>query len=212
MRYQYVVILKKHGERATDLLSILLCLFSALSFAYIGIHSFSFRSYHGPSGSGWSSGAPSDGYLILAVAAVMLIGLVLSFLARRRIHRSKLRYRYLLLLAAMGWMLLTPVPWVGAFFFVLTFLEYQTKRPLEIGFDQDRVVINTLIKQQFDWSVFNNVLLKDGLLTLDFKSNRLIQKEVADDEDEDDADEEEFNLYCKGRLMAAAAGATGFQP
>jgi hypothetical protein len=35
---------------------------------------------------------------------------------------------------------------------------------------------------------------------MDFKDNRLFQKEVVDDEEEDDADEEEFNDYCRARL------------
>jgi hypothetical protein len=86
---------------------------------------------------------------------------------------------------------------------VAAFLEYQTKRPLEIGFDYDRIVINTLIRQRHDWSAFNNIVLKDGLLTLDFKNNRLMQKEIADDEDEDDADEEEFNTWCREQLARA---------
>ncbi|GGA96754.1 hypothetical protein [Puia dinghuensis] len=203
MRYQYVVILKKHGERATDILSGLLCFFSALCFAFIGIRLFRINAVHGGNGNGWAFGGPSDAWLNIVVAAAMVLGLVVTGIARQRMPTNKVRYRYLLLLAAAGWMLLTPAPWVGALFFILTFLEYQTKRPLEIGFDHDRVVINTLIKQQFDWSVFNNVILKDGLLTLDFKNNRLIQKEVADDDDEDDADEEEFNTYCRTRLAAA---------
>jgi hypothetical protein len=186
MRYQYVVILKKTGQRATDLLSILLCLFSALSFFY-----FSFR------------GRAID-YLTLVVGAVLLLGLVFILLSRRRFDAGKIRFRYLFLLAAAGWMFLSSAPWVGAFFFLLTFLEYQTKRPLEIGFDNDRIVINTLIKQQFDWSAFNNVILKDGLLTLDFKSNRLIQREITEDDEDDDADEEEFNAYCRTRLTAVA--------
>jgi len=46
-------------------------------------------------------------------------------------------------------------------------------------------------------------VLKDGLLTLDFKNNRLMQKEIADDEDEDDADEEEFNTWCRDQLARA---------
>ena len=97
-----------------------------------------------------------------------------------------------------------PRPLGRLFFFLLAFLEYQTKRPLEIGFHHDRVVINTLIKRRFEWSAFNNVVLRDGLLTLDFSNNRLMQKEVADDEEEDDADEEEFNAFCRDRLAAAA--------
>jgi hypothetical protein len=56
-----------------------------------------------------------------------------------------------------------------------------------------------LFKRKFRWSEFNNIILKDGLLTLDFKSNRLLQKEVLDDDDPD-ADEDEFNAYCREKL------------
>jgi hypothetical protein len=44
------------------------------------------------------------------------------------------------------------------------------------------------------------VMLRDGLLTLDFKDNTLIQKEVLDD-DEPDAPEDEFNEYCRSKLV-----------
>jgi hypothetical protein len=189
MRYQYVVILKKDGERATDLLSTLLCFLSALIFLYVQF-----------SGS-------RIGYFLCGAAVLILLGLAWNIIVRRK-SRERVRYRYLLLLAALGWLAMPFLPWLGVFFLLLSFLEYQTKRPLEIGFDQDRVVINSLIRQRHDWSVFNNIVLKDGLLTLDFKSNRLMQKEVADDEEEDDADEEEFNAYCRGRLTAADRHAT----
>jgi len=202
MKYQYVVILKKTGLRATDLLSSLLCFISISCFAYIGMHSWMYSRYERLSGSGWSFQMTPDGWGTSTIALILLIGLVIIRWSRRRMRPDQVRYRYLLLLAAMGWMFFTPAPWVGALFLLLTFLEYQTKRPLEIGFDQDRVVINTLFKQQFDWKAFNNVILKDGLLTLDFKSNRLIQREVADDDEDDDADEEEFNAYCRARLIA----------
>jgi hypothetical protein len=182
MRYEYIVILKKNSERATDLLSILLCLFSALDFLYL-----SFNKGH-------------IDYVPLIMGIILLLGPVLNAVINRR-NGIRIRYRYWLLAAAIAWIGLTTAPWMGLFFFLLAFLEYQTKRPLEIGFHHDRVVINTLIKQRFDWSAFNNVILKDGLLTLDFKNNRLIQKEVADDEDEDDADEEEFNAFCRLHLL-----------
>jgi len=188
MRYQYVVILKKDGERATDLLSILLCFLSSVMFLYV---QFS---------------GPHNRYLLLGWAVIILFGLGWNMIARRK-RRERVRYRVLLVLAAIGWLGMPFLPWLGIFFLLLAFLEYQTKRPLEIGFDQDRVVINSLIRQRHDWSVFNNIVLKDGLLTLDFKSNRLLQKEVADDDEEDDADEDEFNAYCRSRLTAAAGHA-----
>jgi hypothetical protein len=183
MRYPYVVILKKNSERATDALSILLCLFSAITFAYRSLQTGKLN------------------YIALLLSGLLLIGITVNLILRRK-GKPGIRYRYWLLLAAVGWIATTPTPWVGAFFFLLAFLEYQTKRPLEIGFDYDRIVMNSLIKRRFDWSMFNNVVLKDGLLTLDFKDNRLIQREIADDEDEDDADEEEFNAWCRVQLNA----------
>jgi len=60
MKYKYVVILKKTGQRATDLLSTLLTLFSALSFFY-----FSTRNGH-------------PDYLAMEVGTLLLIGLFLT--------------------------------------------------------------------------------------------------------------------------------------
>ena len=190
MRYQYVVILKKDGERATDLLSILLCFLSALIFIYVQFSGPHIRYF------------PFGRYFLFGWAVIVLLGLGWNMIVRRK-SRERVRYRFLLVMTAIGWLGMPFLPWLAVVFLLLSFLEYQTKRPLEIGFDQDRVVINSLIRQRHDWSVFNNIVLKDGLLTLDFKSNRLLQKEVADDEEEDDADEDEFNAYCRSRLTAA---------
>jgi hypothetical protein len=193
MRYKYVVILKNDRERATDAISVLLCLFSAGMFLYS-----SFRNIQ-------------PNYFGLVLSALLLIGLAVNLILARRRPKPGYRsarpvlYRYWLLLSAVGWFALTTTPVFGAFFFLFAILEYQAKRPLEIGFNDDRVVINNVVRQWYDWSAFNNVVLKDGLLTLDFKNNRLLQKEVADDDEEDDADEEEFNAFCRSRLASVAA-------
>ena len=201
MRYQYVVILKKTIERATDLLSILLIFLSGGSFLLTALPGhIRFDHFRGHNGSGYRFEVPTLAYFLTSIAVILWAGLAFNLLSKRKDRGIRVRFRYLLILAAIGWIVTTTVPWIGLFFFVAAFLEYQTKRPLEIGFDYDRVVINTLIRQRHDWSAFNNVVLKDGLLTLDFKNNRLMQKEIADDEDEDDADEEEFNTWCRDRL------------
>jgi hypothetical protein len=183
MRYPYVVILKKDTERTIDLISILLCLFSVLNFInqQVSIRHFQIS--------------------FTLFASVVLAGTVINIVLARK--GRQVRYRYWLLIAGLGWLVMPFLPWLGVLFFLQSFLEYQAKRPLEIGFSADKVVINTLFKRSYLWTAFNNVILKDGLLTLDFKSNRLLQKEVLDDEDEDDADEEEFNEYCRERLREA---------
>ena len=49
----------------------------------------------------------------------------------------------------------------------------------------------------------NNVILKDDLLTLDFKNNRLLQLLVTSTET--DINEKEFNEFCKVKLKKPAA-------
>ena len=186
MRYQYVVILKRDSDRTINLISILLCCFSALSFLYEQTRSRQFN------------------YFLLLASIIILAGSGLN-IHRSRTNRWRVRYRYLLLAAGIGWLGMPWLQWLSVVFVLLTFLEYQTKYPLEIGFSPEQVVMNTLIKRRWPWSDFSNIILKDGLLTLDFKSNRIFQKEVVDDE-EDDADEDEFNDYCRERL-AVAGGA-----
>jgi hypothetical protein len=85
-------------------------------------------------------------------------------------------------------------------FIILALLERQVKFPLEIGFSESQVVFNTLLKKRYYWSDLSNVVLKDGLLTIDFLNNRLIQREVEEDDDDEDVPEEEFNAFCKMHL------------
>lgn len=224
MRYQYVVILKRDSDRVIDVISIMLCAFSALNFLYEQI-----RAQH-------------INYFLSLAFLILLSGMIINIRSARatpvreipspennsipdnssipdnvpvdqadgrsqRKNGSQVRYKYWLLTAGVAWLGMPYLQWLSIFFFVLTFLEYQAKYPLEIGLSDDRVVINTLFKQRFDWSAFNNIVLKDGLLTLDFKTNRILQKEVLDDE-EGDAEEDEFNDYCLQRLRLAAGTGT----
>jgi hypothetical protein len=182
MKYDYVVTLKRDNEKFIDATSIFLCVVSILSFLFVQIQQQKFN-------------------LFFSLAALLLIaGLVINMFILRKSERI-VRYKNWLLIAGIFWIGMPYLPWLCIVFFFLAFLEYQAKYPLEIGFAKNDVVINTLFRQKFAWTDFNNVILKDGLLTMDFKSNRLLQKETVDDEDDYDASEDEFNDYCKQRLI-----------
>lgn len=47
-----------------------------------------------------------------------------------------------------------------------------------------------------EWSEFNNIILKDSLLTLDFKNNKLLQLNIR----ENNVDENCFNIFCSGYI------------
>ena len=72
---------------------------------------------------------------------------------------------------------------------------------IEIGFSESEIVKKVLNSKKYKWSEFNNILIKDDLLTMDFKNNSVFQAYTDDEEnDEYDVEGEEFNNYCKKRL------------
>ena len=50
--------------------------------------------------------------------------------------------------------------------------------------------------KKYQWRQLNNVILKDNLLTIDFKNNRLLQAEITND----DINEKQFNNFAKEQL------------
>jgi hypothetical protein len=182
MKYDYVVTLKRDNEKYIDATSIFLCTFSIFSFLFVQIQQQKFNLFFS------------------FAALVLMAGLIINIFISKREEKIT-RYKNWLLIAGVFWIGMPYLQWLCIIFFLLAFLEYQAKYPLEIGFTKDSIVINKLFREKFAWIDFNNIILKDGLLTMDFKSNRLLQKETVDDEDDYDAAEDEFNEYCKEQLI-----------
>ncbi len=180
MKYDYVVVLKKNSDRQIDLISILLCVLSIVGFLFEQIK------------------ARQINYPLSLISIVITAGIIYNIFFIKK-DKSP-RYKYLLFMAGVAWIGMPFMQWVSIALFALTFLEYQAKHPLEVGFTNEEIVINTLVRKRIDWNDLNNVILKDGLLTLDFKNNKLFQKETLDD-DEPDADEDEFNNYVRKRMV-----------
>lgn len=179
MVYQYVVTLKNQSHRYIDILGLILSFFSVACFSL----------------ELTASKSVSVAYLI---GAVVVLGIVI-YNQVQIAKKQKVYYSRALLIAALVWMKMPYFQWLVFLFIILALLEYQAKYSVEIGFSDNEIVINSLFKKRYTWTSFSNIILRDGLLTLDFTNNRILQREVEDDED-DDADEDEFNDYCKKQL------------
>ncbi|MFI5152939.1 MAG: hypothetical protein ACHQET_06360 [Chitinophagales bacterium] len=175
MRYEYVVTLRRNVERQIDVISLGLCSLSVLAFIFAQFRSGKFS------------------ILLCFGSIIVTIGIIQNLVQSRQ---QRIRYKIPLLLSGLFWIGMPWLNWFSVIFFLLAFLEYQAKYPLEIGFSTDRIVINTLFPRRYSWSDMNQVILKDGLLTMDFKNNLLLQKETIDEDEDADADEDEFNDYC----------------
>ncbi len=179
MHYDYVVTLKRENARKTDGVSLLLLIFSILAFTFTQIRQ------------------GINGFMTVA-AIILFTGLGTNLFA---LYRGKeMRFRNWLFAAGLFWLAMPYFQWMFIPFVLFALLEAQAKYPLEIGFYTEGVVLNSLFKKKYPWNSFQSVILKDGLLTLDFRNNKLFQKEVLDDE-EPDADEDEFNDYCRSKLL-----------
>lgn len=179
MVYQYVVTIRNLHNKSIDQLGFFLSAGSGIVFI----------------DEMFKSGEIGVAYLV----GTLFIASVLSWNVYQSRKNQKVYYSRALLIAALVWMKMPVLQWLSFVFIVLAFLEYQAKYAIEIGFSENEIVMNSLFKKRYKWDDFNNIVLKDGLLTLDFKNNKLLQKEVQDDED-DDADEDEFNDYCCKQL------------
>jgi hypothetical protein len=80
-------------------------------------------------------------------------------------------------------------------------LEKQVKFPKEIGFSKDEISFNSLPRKVVRWNEVSNVLIKDGIITIDQKNNHIYQKEI---EGYVTAEiEKEFNNFASQCIVAA---------
>jgi hypothetical protein len=131
---------------------------------------------------------------VIFIAGLLLWNAYVYFKKGEQIYFSKA-----LLIAGLVWTRMPYFEWLVIVFAILAVLEYQAKLPPEIGFSDEHIVFNGLIKKKYDWSAIDNVILKDELLTIDFKNNTLFQKEI--DSGDNEATEEEFNGWCARLLL-----------
>ena len=180
MIYQYVVTLKNQSTKYLDFIGFLLPAVSVLFFVMEMVKSNRVHPAY--------------------IAGIISISGVLAWNVYQSKHNQKrVRYRWALFIAALVWMKMPYFEWLFFAFILLGILEPQAKYDIEIGFGDKDIVINSLPKRRYFWSDLNNVVLKDGLLTMDFVNNKILQRETLDDE-EDDTEEDEFNLFCANQL------------
>lgn len=80
-----------------------------------------------------------------------------------------------------------------AFFYILYVLA---TRKFEVRFFDNYISYPSVPRKDVLWTELDNVIIKAGILTIDFKNNTLIQVETEDS----DVNEREFNEFCKKRL------------
>ena len=88
--------------------------------------------------------------------------------------------------------------WVSLILVVLALLYYIARQTLQVDIDTEGIHYPSFPERTFTWKELNNTILKNGLLTIDFRNNKLIQQLI--DEKETNINEQEFNDFCNKQL------------
>ena len=136
-----------------------------------------------------------------AAVALVVILILQYFLVRTKQHKE---YFYLsagLSLSFITWVQMGNV-WASIICVVLMLLYVIATNQVTIHFNNNEIVYSTIPKKIISWHQLSNVILKDGLLTIDFRSNKIMQAEIMDIDG--NIDEKDFNEFCSQRLNDAA--------
>jgi hypothetical protein len=180
--YPFIVVLRNSNRRAVNIAGGIIGLLSIVMLALRA---------DDPEGSG----------LNMIAAGGAMVFFCWNILEQRKGRPS--RQAMTLAIAGAGMILLPPFSWMGLLLLALARIEREALKPVEIGFAEDHIRIGGWRPRKILWSDLRNVVLKDGLLTLDFADNRLFQRETDDlDDEEYDGTEDEFNIFCRRQLKA----------
>lgn len=81
---------------------------------------------------------------------------------------------------------------------VLLILYTISKEILKVHISVNAVSYPSFPKRTIQWNELNNLVLKDDLLTIDFKNNKIIQQ--LTDKKASAVNEKEFNDFCSKQL------------
>jgi len=178
--HDYVVVLKNHNRKTIEMTGWLLTVLALIIFL-INIYE-----------------SPTDWGIFFSL--FVLIGLTASNLVDKR-KKKKIGFTTILVCAGSGLKIFTATEYVGTLFVLAGLVEKYLSKNKEIGFSEAGIVMSGLFPKQISWSELNNVIIKDDLLTMDFKNNKVFQRYTDDEEDDEyEVESDEFNEYCLGRL------------
>ena len=131
---------------------------------------------------------------IIWMGNIMSAASLIFFLINVYLKRLSFRTEISFLIIAICWIMLGKYL-VAAFIILFAIAGFFTTRKLKVIFSADKIVYPSFPATTFLWNQVSNVVLKDSVLTIDLKTNKLIQ--VVIEEGADEVEEEEFNRFCQ---------------
>ena len=180
--YDFIIVFKSPNYKWVDRVSQLMIILAIAVFTF----SLSIATFN--------LGSAFLIFLILAMIAQLI------YINKKQKKGGVPLFRIGIFAGAIGWYMQPGGKWIALIYLVAALLEKQVKFPQEVAFDEVEIVFNSFPKKIYSWSDIANIFFKDGMITIDFRNNKLIQKEI---ESQTSAlEEQEFNEFCGSMLKA----------
>lgn len=180
--FPYIVVLANNIRKPAHFISWLLLLITFTSGTYFAITHLTF------------SVIP-----ILVLLMIMIIALIFSY--RRLTEDGYPSFFWTIIFAALCWFQLPGGFYIALLLFVAALLERQSHIPVEIGIDKEGITFNHFPLKFYSWDLIQRCMVKEGILTIDYKNNRLYQRSIATDISAED--ESALNSYCISCIQLA---------
>ena len=190
--YDYIIVLKRKSYDLIDNVSKLMLVLGIAAFLFVASSTIQGKNTNLSVDQGW---------LLVGIAAG-----VIGWFAFCEVQSKKGKvvfYRFGLMFAAWGWFVIPSGKWISGIYLLSCFFEKPIKVAPEVAFDGEEIVFNSFPQKKYSWNEISNVVLKDGLLSIDLKNNTLIQHTV--DEAVPHDVEAEFNAFCQALVTSSKA-------
>jgi hypothetical protein len=130
---------------------------------------------------------------------VTLVIIILFILLKLYFNKTKYNFSFYPLFFLLSVLFLNSHQyWFTGVFVLISLLYPAAIKDLNILVSKSRILYPGFFYRRIKWEKLSNVILKDGLLTIDFKNNKIIQQQV--DEEKTMVDEKDFNEFCRQQL------------
>lgn len=135
------------------------------------------------------------GLLIASIAANVICILISQGKIKSTIHTANFAILVILIFwVAIGYW------WIAILVTIMIMLYRISQMELIVLVSSEMIRYPSFPVKKIDWAELNNLVLKDGLLTIDLKNNKIIQQMV--DAEKTSVDEKEFNEFCRVNLKS----------
>ncbi|MBK5271728.1 MAG: hypothetical protein JJE22_12020 [Bacteroidia bacterium] len=179
---KYEIVLQNEKAKTYPTISWLIVVLNFIAFLYFGI----------------SRTSKNISYPF--IAAAILIFIFLWFLSIKKDSKpATYKFRFFFSVIILSWIIIH-FYWAAAINLFLFIIQDITSRSLVVLFSEEEIIYPSFPKRTIQWQQLNNVILKDGILTIDCKNNRVYQDAI-----DSDVNEASFNDFCNEQLKLSVS-------